>query len=142
MEKIKKEIRKDIVGRQIEELLREERKKNNLTYIEVVDKLNIEGLKEKNIKKWEYGLEYPDLDTIYKLSELYQIPSAEIIQAKNNSYNQGMAAINKRTINFICYIFNVSIKVAIVIEIFLLAILLVLSLMFFVSSCKGVKRNM
>ena len=76
---------KKVYGTQIEELLRLLRLNKNWTYWQLVEKLEDDRLTEKDVKKWEYGLKYPDLDMIYKLSELYQIPSEELIQAKNNS---------------------------------------------------------
>lgn len=100
----------------IERLLREAREKNNWNYLEVMEKLDDKNITDKDIKKWEYGLKYPDLDTIYKLSELYQIPSEEIVQAKTNSYTEGLLSVHKYFINFICYILNLSVKTALIIH--------------------------
>ena len=82
------------IGEGIEELLKRLRKEKGWSYIEVVSKLNIEDVTEKTIRKWEVGLKYPDLDMIYKISELYLIPSEKLIEAKNNSFEKGMASIN------------------------------------------------
>ena len=79
---MKKRENEKIRLEEIEELLKEEREKRNWTYLELLEKLEIESLTEKDIKKWEKGLKYPDLNEIYKLSEIYKIPSARIIQAK------------------------------------------------------------
>lgn len=66
---------------------------------------------EKLVKKWEYGLEYPNTDAIYKLSELYMIPSQDFITAKNNSYEQGLNSIHATFIKWFCYITGASLAV-------------------------------
>ena len=85
----------------LEELLRNLREKNEWQYVNVVVKLAELGVmvNEKTIRKWEAGLEYPELDVIYKLSEIYNVPSKDFIDAKNNSYQQGLNAVCQRAIN-------------------------------------------
>ena len=68
----------------IEILLANERKKKNWDYFDLAKKINDTNINEKTVKKWEYGLLYPNLETIYKLSDIYDIPSEELIQARNN----------------------------------------------------------
>lgn len=92
--------------RSIEELLTDLRKEKNWSYIDVVQalsKMNV-FVDEKMIKKWEIGLEYPDTNTLYKLSELYLIPATDFVTAKNNSYTKGSQAIHKTFIKWFCYI--------------------------------------
>ncbi len=129
------------LGEGIEQLLTRLRKENNWSRVEVVSKLNNKQITEKDIKKWEIGLKYPDLDMIYELSGLYQIPSEELIQAKNNSYEQGLASINMYTIKWICYFFNVSMHVAMVLMVFLYAFLLIFALWFFVTMLSSVDKS-
>ena len=97
----------------IEQLLINLREQKKWSYLEVMEKLNEKGiiLKEKDVKKWEWGLEYPDLNTIYKLSEIYMIPSEDFINAKNNSYTQGFNKIHIKFINWICYFTGMSFKI-------------------------------
>ena len=128
---MKNKRKKEEVGKGIEELLKELRNKKGWSIIEVVQNLNAKDITEKDVKKWEIGLEYPDLDMVYKLSELYQIPSEELIQAKNNSYQKGMAGINANFIKWICYVLNVSFYTGMVLLIIIYIILLVGSLLFF-----------
>ena len=73
--------------RTLEEMLLDLRNQKGWTYIHIVEELQKLGvtIDEKSVKKWEIGLKYPDLDVIYKLSELYMIPSEKIIMAKSNS---------------------------------------------------------
>ena len=69
MKKLNKEINI------IEFVLKSAREKNHWDYFDVAKKINDTNINEKTVKKWEYGLLYPDLNTIYKLSEIYNIPS-------------------------------------------------------------------
>ncbi len=130
--KSKKEI-----GKGIEELLVELRQKNGWTRLEVVEKLNVHSITEKDIKKWEIGLEYPNLDMLYKLSELYQISSTELVQAKNNSYEKGMANINMQIIKWISYVLNVSIRIGMVITVLIYVGALVFAFVFFMSQASA-----
>ena len=50
----------------IEELLIKLREEKDWTYIHLMQELNKLGkiVKEKDLKKWEFGLEYPNTETI------------------------------------------------------------------------------
>ena len=117
----------------IEELLVELRTKKGLSRLELLDKLDDTDLTEKDIKKWEVGLKYPDLDTIYKLSEIYMVPSEEIIQAKSNSYEKGLGGINKKIIKWFVYTLNISFYAGVVLTIILYMVTFIGALWFFVS---------
>lgn len=94
MEEIKEEVveeKKDKPieeSRTIEQILKESRKERNWSYLDVVVALNKVGASTtaKQVKGWETGILHPDLDIIYKLAEIYDIPSKNMIAAKNNSY--------------------------------------------------------
>lgn len=122
----------------IEDLLIELRKKEGLTIVELLEKINDSNLKEKDIKNWEIGLNYPDLDTIYKLSEIYKVPSTEFVQAKNNSYEKGLAGVNKKIIRWIAYTLNVSFYVGTVITVLIYVGALTFAFMFFLSMAYSV----
>ena len=98
-------------------------------------------INEKTVKKWEYGLEYPDLDMIYELSELYKIPSEDIIRAKSNSFEKGMNSININAIKWICYFLNISFYAGIVLMIIFYVVALVLAFMFFMTMAGMVKKT-
>lgn len=132
-ENIQKDETKKTKRKGIEELLVELRTKKGLSRLELLDKLNDPDLTEKDIKKWEAGLKYPDLDTIYKLSEIYMVPSKEFIQAKNNSYAKGLGGINKKIIRWFVYTLNVSFYVGVVLTIILYIITFIGALWFFVA---------
>ena len=73
------------------------------------------------------------INTIYKLSEIYNIPSEELVQAKNNSMNEGLGFIHFKFIDWFCYITNASIMVSIVLHLlFIYIIAPILALVFFV----------
>lgn len=124
----------------IEELLVELRQKSGLSRIELLEKLDNSNLSEKDIKKWEIGLKYPDLDTIYKLSEIYRVPSTEFVTAKNVSYEKGLAGINKKIIRWFVYTLNVSFYVGAILTILVYIFTFIFALWFFVTVASQVKR--
>ena len=111
----------------IEELLTRLRKEKGWSYAEVLQHLEDKTLTEKDIKKWEIGLKYPDLDMIYQLCSIYQIPSEELVEAKNNSYVKGLGSVNMFLTKWICYLLNVSIKVGMVLLVLFYVIMLFLA---------------
>lgn len=78
----------------LEVILQNERLKRGWNYQHVSDQLNLSDITAKDIKKWEYGFEYPDLNKIYKISELYEIPSEILVQAKSNSYEENLHSVS------------------------------------------------
>lgn len=126
MEQIKKKEKKE-VGEGIEELLIRLRNEKGWSRVELLSHLSNKTIKEKNIRKWELGLEYPDLDMIYELSAIYQVPSEKFVQAKNNSYVKGLGSVNMFLTKWICYLLNVSIKVGMVLLVLFYVIMLFLA---------------
>ncbi|MFR8234125.1 MAG: hypothetical protein ACLVA2_06995 [Clostridia bacterium] len=126
----------------IEELLIKLREEKNWTYIHLMQELNKLGkvVKEKDLKKWELGLEYPNTETIYKLAQIYVIPSEIFINAKNNSFKKGNNLINLRLIKWICYFTGISLKIGYWVFMITLGLLLILSLWFFVDTAGEVKN--
>lgn len=90
------------------ELMQKLREEKNFTEAEVVEKLGITEITEKNIKKWERDLEFPDLNTIYKISELYFVPSEELIKSKEDTLKSGVNGINKRFIRWLSMLLGIS----------------------------------
>lgn len=128
---------KIVETRTIEQLLRDLRQEKNWSYWNVVDELTRKGiiLNEKIIKKWEYGLEYPDLDIIYKLSEIYSVPSQDFVMAKNNSFKEGYETIHMELIKRICYITGISLKAGYIAMYVFIGLALIWALLFFVGKC-------
>jgi len=103
--KLKKPKEKPIT---LEVILQNERLKRGWNYKHLAEQLALPNITAKNVKKWEYSFEYPDLKTIYRISELYQIPSEIFIKT-------------------ICYIFNLPIKAMVIFSYIFLYILLPLA---------------
>lgn len=137
---------KIVETRTIEQLLRDLRQEKEWSYWNVVDELSRKGiiLNEKTIKKWEYGLEYPDLDIIYKLSEIYLVPSENFVIAKNNSFKEGYETIHMELIKRICYIAGISLKVGYIAMYVFIGLALIWALLFFIGKCNEylLVRNM
>ena len=102
---------------------------------ELMEELNKKGiiLKEKDLRKWEWGLEYPNLDIIYKLSEIYQIPSAKILHIKEQTLKEGIEGIHKWIIRWLSYLIGFSIYGTIWFCRVLLFVILVIVTMWFYS---------
>ena len=89
--------------------LYELRKNEGLTEDELVEKINMVNVQNINIKKWERDLEFPDLDAIYKLSEIYQVSSAEIIDKKQKTLQAGVEGIHMYIIRILSLLMGISI---------------------------------
>ena len=135
-----KNLKSKIRKKGIEELLIELRTKNGLSRMELAYKLNDVKVTEKDVKKWEIGLEYPDLDIIYKLSEIYKIPSETFLIAKNNSYEKGIGKINKKFIRWLVYTLNISFYAGVVITVILYIVTFILALWFFMAAAAQAKN--
>ncbi len=103
--KFKKKLLENDFGAYLYDL----RIKNEYTIEELVEKLNIETIKSKNIRKWEHDLEFPNLDQMYKLSEIYRVPIEELMQVRTQTLEEGLKGIHKGIIRFIGYILGFSI---------------------------------
>ena len=88
----------------------------------------------------EIGLDYPDLDIIYKLSEIYKVPSEEFILAKNNSYEKGLGGMNKKVIRWFVYTLNVSFYAGVVLTVILYIVTFILALWFFMTAASQAKN--
>ena len=100
---------------------------------EKIDRINVQAI---NIKKWERDLEFPDLDAIYKLSEIYMISSTEIIDKKNKTLQAGVNGANEHLIRVLSLILGISYYGALIIYRILLigGIILTFSLFIFIRS--------
>ena len=76
----------------------------------------------------------PEIDEIYKLSELYFVPSDNFIMAKSNSYKQGLESVHATLIKWICYLTGISLKVGYIFFFIVIYGGLIGSLLFFVSN--------
>ena len=138
MENAKEELK--VEKRTLEEMIKNLREEKHWTYIHVVEGLGKIGLivDEKKVKKWEIGLEYPEINEIYKLSELYFVASENFIMAKTNSYQEGLASVHATLIKWICYFTGISLKIGYIGFYVIITLALIGSLMFFVSNVNKV----
>ena len=109
------------------------RKEKGLTEQELVEKINIKGVTERNIRKWERDLEFPEIEVIYNLSEIYMISSAEIIDKKQQTLKNGVESVHKWIIRWISFIMGFSIYGTIWFCRILLTVILILTLIWFYS---------
>lgn len=98
----------------IEEFLKRLRESKGWTYNDVAYNLNDTNILAEDIKKMESGLEYPDWDVMYKLSELYKVPVEEFVKAKEYSYEKLKNSFSVIAIKWINYLFGISFKVSMV----------------------------
>ena len=113
------------------ELLYKLKKNKGITELELLEKINMPRIEEKNIKKWERGLEYPDLETIYKLSEVFEISSTELLEAKQKSLDEGVYGIHKTLIRWISFFLGISIYSTIILFRIIIFAILVIVLIWF-----------
>lgn len=113
--------------------LYEIRKERGYTELELVEKINQRNVQVRNVKKWERDLEFPDLDAIYKLSEIYGIPSTEIVEKKNETLQNGVDGINIFVIRMISFMLGISIYGTIIVAYTVTFAVLILSFIWFCS---------
>lgn len=84
MGKIKERLLENDLGAYLYDL----REKKGYTIEELAEKINMPNATIKNIKKWEHDLEFPNLDHMYKLSEIYEVPSEELMQVRTRDFRR------------------------------------------------------
>ena len=105
MKKLKKTLLENDFGAYLYNL----RCKKEYTIEELVQKINMQTVNEKNIRKWEHDLEFPNLDQMYKLSEIYEIPAEELMQVRTQTLEEGLKGVHKTLIRFLGYMLGFSI---------------------------------
>ena len=73
-------MKKKTLGMMISSL----RKENGMTQLELAEKM---GVTDKAVSKWERDLSCPDVNTIPKLAEVFNISVDELMQVKVDSQN-------------------------------------------------------
>lgn len=105
MKKIKEKLIENDFGVYLYDL----RCRNGYTIEELAMKINMRTVTIKTIKKWEHDLEFPTLEQIYKLSEIYEVASAEFMQVKTATLQEGMKGVHTEILRIIGYIMGISI---------------------------------
>lgn len=112
--KIKEKLLENDFGAYLYDL----REKRGYTIEELAEKMNMPIVTIKTIKKWEHDLEFPNLDQIYKLSEVYGVASEELMQVKVQTLQEGLKGVHKTLIRFIGYILGISIYGTVILSYF------------------------
>ena len=81
---------KDIIAKNLIEL----RKKNNLTQIELAEKLNYS---DNAISRWERGEVTPSIETLVHISEIFNVPINSLLE--DNAKQVAKARDKKEIIN-------------------------------------------
>lgn len=71
------------------------RKANHLTQIELAKKINYS---DKAISRWEKGEVLPDIETIQKLSEIFNVPISAILEKQNDLSKSKLTKPSKQEI--------------------------------------------
>lgn len=109
-----KKIKETLLEKDFGAYLYDLREKRGYTIEELAGKINMQNVTIKTIKKWEHDLEFPNLDTIYKLSEIYEVPSEVLMQVKTETLQEGLKGVHRTIIRFIGYILGISIYGAVI----------------------------
>ena len=93
------------------EYLKEGMDAKGISIASLEDKLAQKGSShpEREIKLWLKEAAYPDITTIYKLSEIFEIHPNDLLEAKQNMQEAGLNAIDMFTMRVICNFIDVSI---------------------------------
>ena len=83
--------------------------KKEYTIEELVQKIDMQIVTTKSIRKWEHDLEFPNLDQMYKLSEIYEVPIEELMQVRTQTLEEGLKGVHKVFIRFLGYLLGFSI---------------------------------
>ena len=82
---------REIVAKNIATL----RKESNLTQIELAQKINFSN---KAISRWEQGEVLPDIETIQKLSEIFNVPISSILEEQDDNKKRKISKLTKKDI--------------------------------------------
>lgn len=63
-------------------ILTELRKQNNMTQVDLAEKMCVT---DKAVSKWERDISCPNIETIQKLADFFNIPVNELLSAKSSS---------------------------------------------------------
>lgn len=138
MKKIKEQLLENDLGEYLYDL----RQKKGYTIEELAQEINMPTVTIKIIKKWEHDLEFPNLDQIYKLSEIYEVPSEEIVQVRTQTLEEGLNGVHRTIIRFIGYILGISIYTTVILSYVTIAVAGVWALFNFAKACDGLAMSL
>lgn len=114
--------------------------KKEYTIEEFIQKLDMETVNMKKVRKWEHDLEFPSLEQMYKISEIYEVPIELLMQVRTNTLQAGLKSVPKELIRFISYILGFSIYGMMIISYIILFVAFIYALWFFVDKTYEVQR--
>ena len=109
-----KKIKETLLERDFGAYLYDLREKSGYTIEELAEKINMPNAIIKTIKKWEHDIEFPNLDIMYKLSEIYGVPIEVLMQVRTETLEKGLKGVHRTIIRFIGYLFGISIYSAVI----------------------------
>ncbi len=133
MKRLKEELLENDFGAYLYDL----RQKKGYSIEELAEMFNNENITVKKIRKWEHDLEFPNIDEIYKLSEIYEVPSEEFLQVKTQTLQEGTKMIHKNIIRIIGYILGLSMYGSVVFSYIFLWVAGIGSILFFAAAIGG-----
>ena len=137
MKKLKDKLIENDFGVYLYEL----RCQKELTIEEFVQKVNMETIRIKSVRKWEHDLEFPNLEQMYKISEVYEVPIEELMQVRTNTLEEGLKGVHKEIIRFISYLLGFSIYGMIILCYSIIFVAFIWALWYFINSTYVVQRN-
>lgn len=130
MKKFKEKLLENDFGAYLYDL----RCKKEYTIEELAEKINMETVTIKGIRKWEHDLEFPNLDQMYKLSEIYEVPIEELMQVRTETLEEGLKGVHKTIIRLLGYLLGFSIYGTIIIGYTIIFATLIFSFLFFITA--------
>lgn len=130
MKKFKEKLLENDFGAYLYDL----RCKKEYTIEELAEKINMETVTIKGIRKWEHDLEFPNLDQMYKLSEIYEVPIEELMQVRTETLEEGLKGVHKMIIRLLGYLLGFSIYGTIIIGYTIIFVTLIFSFLFFITA--------
>lgn len=130
MKKFKEKLLENDFGAYLYDL----RYKREYTIEELAQKINMETVTIKSIRKWEHDLEFPNLDQMYKLSEIYEVPIEELMQVRTQTLEEGLKGVHRMILRLIGYLLGFSIYGTIIIGYTIIFIALIFAFWFFITA--------
>lgn len=137
MKKFKEKLLQNDMGAYLYDL----RQQKEYTIEELVERIGMESVTIKSVRKWEHDLEFPNLDQIYKLSEIYNVPAEEIMQVRTQTLEEGLKGVHKELIRFISYILGFSIYAMLILCYIIIFAAFIWAILFFIESTYKMQRN-
>lgn len=93
-------------------MLADLRKSKGMTQVQLAEKM---GVTDKAVSKWERDLSFPDINTIPKLAEFFNVSVDELIQVKTNTKDNGTKENISNIINIVLKAIPLAMGISIII---------------------------